>query len=85
MIKYILKENRICPQPIVWKELYEIMCKDLNENNIPKPLVLAGWNFSSNIEKSNRFIEHLKLVDFNSENRIKNFILNMIEEDWYKG
>jgi hypothetical protein len=84
MVEDIIRENRICPKPMVWKELYEIMCKDLNENNIPKPLILAGWNFSSDIEKRNRFIEHLKLIDFNSENKIKTFVLNIREEDWYK-
>jgi hypothetical protein len=85
MIDQILINNRVCPKPMIWNELYKLMCKDLTEKNISKPLILAGWNFSSDIEKRNRFIEHLRLVDFNSENKIKTFVLNIREEDWYKG
>ena len=67
---------------MIWNEFYKLMCKDFTEKNISKSLILAGWNFSSDIEKSNRFIKYLKLVDFNSENKNKTFVLKIREEDW---
>ncbi|SNR33903.1 hypothetical protein [Lutibacter flavus] len=81
----ILTNNRICPQPMIWNELYELMCEDLKVHAIPKPLILAGWNFSNDLEKSIRFREHLNLINFDSDNRIKTYILNIEEENWYKG
>jgi len=85
MINDIFRNNRVCPNPMIWNDLYKMMCEDLNEQEIPKPLILAGWNFSSDMEKLIRFKEHLSLIDFKIENRIKDFISNMKEEDWYHG
>lgn len=85
MIDDIFRNNRVCPNPMIWNDLYKMMCEDLNEQKISKPLILAGWNFSSDMEKLIRFKEHLSLIDFKTDNRIKDFILNMKEEDWYHG
>ncbi|EAQ42507.1 hypothetical protein [Polaribacter sp. MED152] len=85
MIDEILIENRICPKPMIWNEIYKLMCQELREKNIPKPLILAGWNFTTDREKKNRFMEHLNLIDLKSENKIKTFVLSINEKDWYKG
>jgi hypothetical protein len=79
----ILTNNRICPKPMIWNELYKMMCEDLKAHTIPKPLILSGWNFSSDLEKATRFREHLSLIDFNSDNRIREFVLAIKEEDWH--
>ena len=85
MIDEILITGRICPLPTVWNKLYKIMCKDIIDKEIPKPLILGGWNLSSDFEKNIRFREHLQLIDFESDNRIKNFVLSMEKDDWYIG
>jgi hypothetical protein len=45
LIAEINKNNRVCPQPLKWNELYELLLSNKKElNNKPSlPLILAAW------------------------------------------
>jgi hypothetical protein len=50
---------RVCPLPLVWakihRELSRIATKNLGVPLPPVPLILAGWNFSDDFEKNDRW------------------------------
>ena len=52
----------VCPMPIHWKEIHEILLNN-NKNNIKidNPLILAGWG-ASDKEKFERFFYHLSIA-----------------------
>ena len=83
MINEVLKSGRICLKPTYWSDFYKLLQQVTGKNDIPKPLILAGWNFTSDEEKLSRFKEHLTLVDFNSDNPLTMFLNGLTEENWH--
>lgn len=80
-VEEIMINNRICLKPMKWQELYDAVQKAYPDREFPKPLILAGWNFSSDTEKRNRFCMHL---EFAISAGVANKILEQLnEEDWY--
>jgi hypothetical protein len=59
--------RRICPHPIQWNAIYERLMKVAEERpDLPKPpipLILNGWVFSSDAEKSARWSETVKWAE----------------------
>ncbi len=58
---------RVCPLPRIWGEIYKKLCDISHKNsNIPSPpiaLILAGWNFSDDFGKKNRWDETLEWIN----------------------
>ena len=80
-VEEIMINNRICLKPMKWQELYDAVQKAYPDREFPEPLILAGWNFSSDTEKRNRFCMHL---EFAISAGVANKILEQLnEEDWY--
>lgn len=77
--------NYICPKPIKWNAIYEKLLAywGTRNNEIPKPpipLILAGWAYSTDLEKKIRWNETLDWINqyyFNSE------IIKLADEDKY--
>lgn len=54
--------NRICPNPIPWEQAYKRLTKYAESRpcvppSPPKPLILAGWAYSNDNEKAQRWQE----------------------------
>jgi hypothetical protein len=81
-MEYLIN-SRICPLPMHWNELYEILVRETGDPNVLKPLILAGWNFTSDGEKRQRFRYHLKLINKNDINPAREFMNGLKEEKWY--
>lgn len=82
-VEDIMIDDRICLKPNKWQELYVAVQDAYPERQFPKPLILSGWNFSSDIEKRNRFCMHL---EFAITAGVADDILKSVkEQDWYKG
>lgn len=58
LVAYSTSNNRICPEPIRWNQLWHILGCPSQE--LGPPLVLSGWAFSSDRDKRARFKEHLE-------------------------
>jgi len=64
-----MREEFVCPLPQIWNEIYQklIVARDNAENvSIPKPpvpLILNGWTFSSDKEKSVRWKETVEWAE----------------------
>ena len=54
--------KKICPNPQPWNKIFQSLSRYseqtlCNPKEPPKPLILAGWNFSSDLEKELRWDE----------------------------
>ena len=80
-----LKNGRICPMPIYWNDLYKIIVGVSGNSELPKPLILAGWNFTGDEAKLRRFKGHLEIIEMENITTAINFLDQLEEEAWYKG
>ena len=99
LINFLKEKNIICPLPIIWNDMYKLMVREIHtrESNwvvdtiyenygTPPPLVLNGWNFSTDDEKKERFLEHLNIANKNGKlGLIKNFLMKVKPVDFYYG
>lgn len=81
------KDGRICPQPMVWDRLWQ-MLPDRRRVGVgwepPLPLILAAWWKTSDREKRDRFHFHLRWAkEHGAVDEIANLLLNMSSEDWH--
>jgi hypothetical protein len=58
LIAYSASDNRICPIPMKWNQLW--LLYGCPSQAVGPPLILSGWAFSSDRDKRNRFKEHLE-------------------------
>ncbi len=65
----IRKEAFISPVPPVWNEIYQLLVRYW-ENDLesvgdmpPKPLILAGWSYSSDLHKAERWRSTIKWAE----------------------
>lgn len=85
-MKDYLINNRICPQPMKWNELFNILKRIVKDKNkLSPPLILAGWNFSDDCQKKDRFQEHLQLIKEENITAAIIFLDELKKEEWYKG
>lgn len=82
-VEDIMIEGRICLRPMKWNKFYELVQEKHPDRELPKPLILAGWNFSNDAEKRNRFRMHLEIGI--AAGVAEDFFEKVLEEDWYNG
>ncbi len=79
----LLINSRVCPKPVFWNQMYNMLVVSHPDIIISKPLILAAWNFTSDFEKQIRFKEHLSFVDLNFDNQLITFLNNLTEDKWH--
>jgi hypothetical protein len=81
-------EGRVCPLPRPWDRLHRHLTslKPGDADRPPVPLILAGWNFSSDSEKRMRLIDQLDWARQHGvlvEARV--FLAGLSPDDWHTG
>lgn len=80
--KYCESNNRLCPMPMKWKELYE-MLKNRRQWKPSLPLILTGWYESSPLHKYLVFQEHIQwATDNNQIEEVGRYLRSLSENDW---
>ena len=84
--KYCTSNNRVCPMPMKWNDLYQMLhnTKQIGAGYEPSiPLILNGWEMSSPLEKMLRLEEHIKWAEKQNQlDEIGGFLRSLNEEDW---
>jgi len=79
--------NRVCPQPRKWNELYKLLPNTRRVGHGWKPsipLILGSWFDSSDMQKMSRLREHIEWAhDNNCLGTICQFLENLKEEEWH--
>jgi len=81
------KNNRICPQPQKWNELYKLLPNKKRKGSgwePSVPLILAAWWDTPDISKMLRLREHLEWAGkHDCLGEIYQFLKNLDEKDWF--
>lgn len=75
--------NRICPHPARWNDVFNQLMEYAKTHRCippPKPLILAGWAFSNDLEKLRRWS---KTVNWANENGCAEIVSSLSDEDFY--
>lgn len=87
LIEYVKANNRICPQPLQWNKMYQMLknTKRIGGGWEPAaPLILAAWWETSAIQKMFRFIDHIEWAEKNGQlEEIAKFIYDLKEIEWH--
>ena len=80
-------EQRICPQPQVWNQLWELLP---NKSRVgagwepSPPLILGAWWHTSDAEKQSRFLSHIHwAAEHDSLPKVAAFIKSLVSEQWH--
>ena len=90
LIEYSSQNGRICPQPKVWKELWELLPKKTRNSSggwePPLPLILGAWWYATGLEKILRLRDHICWADEHGViDQVDTFLRDLSEEDWFHG
>ena len=81
------KNDRVCPQPQRWNELYQLLPNRQRKGNAwepPLPLILAAWWDTPALPKKLRFEEHLRWAETHGcLELIDSFICALAEDQWH--
>ena len=87
LIAYCRVNERVCPKPTLWNQLWELLP---NRKRVglawepPLPLILAAWYETPAMVKMDRLEEHIKWAGKqDSIERIATFLRGLKEEDWH--
>ena len=78
--------KRVCPMPAAWQRLYDLLIahKDANAPKPTAPLILAGWNFSSDHDKRARLREHIQWAsEHGALPAVHDFLLALPADKWH--
>ena len=84
LIQYCSDKNRVCPIPVEWKKVLDILKIRPGNPGYLTPLILGGWD-SSDKEKQERLISQIEYAASDPEmyNKIENFLLNLKNHQWH--
>ena len=86
-IAYVQAEQRICPQPLHWKTLWEMLPDKKRDGGgwkPPLPLILGGWWCTSDREKQLRLKEHIEYAAQHGVlDAVDSFLRGLAQEEWH--
>lgn len=87
LISYCRENDRVCPVPTRWNELWEMLPGKVQIGagwKPPLPLILGAWHYTSNLEKKLRLNDHIAWAeDHGVLDRISAFLRGLPETEWH--
>ena len=85
--KYCTSNNRLCPMPMKWNELYGMLNntkqKPSGEWEPSLPLILSGWEHTVPLQKYVVFKEHIQWASDNNQlGEVGKYLWSLSEDDW---
>lgn len=83
-------ERRVVPNPNAWNQLWKTLRgrtqKPSGAWEPSLPLILDGWWYSNDVQKRERFLEHLEwAVSHGQTDQMIQILRELKAEDWYYG
>jgi hypothetical protein len=87
LITYCQENGRVCPQPSLWNDFWELL-PDRNREGAgwepSLPLILAAWHHSSDADKRIRLEEHIRWAEqHNGLEQASAYLRGLSESDWH--
>jgi hypothetical protein len=87
LVAYCRKNNRVCPVPPLWNQLWNILPNRRQTPSgwePPLPLILAAWDDTTAISKMLRLEEHLDwAAKHGALEVVTQFLQGLDEADWF--
>ena len=85
-IASILVNDRVCPVPTRWNELFNLLCRVAEDKGVDPPLmplILGAWWFSSPVDKQDRLKSQLTWAsDHGALEQAMKYLARLSENDW---
>ena len=86
LLAYVQTDGRICPQPLKWKALWEMLPDKRGDDagrNPPLPLILDGWWYSTDFQKQKRLQEHIEYAaEHGVLDDVDSFLRGLPKDQW---
>jgi hypothetical protein len=86
-IKEASKNNRVCPMPMRWTQLYELLPSRKRKGagwEPAPPLILAAWHEAPSLFEVLRLKEHLEWAASHEViDQVYSFMASLTEGEWY--
>lgn len=77
------RNNRVCPRPVRWAELYQLLEGDRYQDLQPPPVERYVWTSLSQLQKRLRFREHVEWAERHGKlAEVARFMDGLAEADW---
>ena len=87
LISYCRENDRVCPKPMLWSRLWEMLPERSRVGGgwqPPAPLILAAWHEAPAMLKMTRLAEHIQwAAQHGALGKVDNFLRGLREEDWF--
>lgn len=87
LVAYCRENNRVCPMPAMWNQLWEMLPNRTRVGNGWKPslpLILAAWHDTPAMLKMLRLAEHIEwAAEHGALESVARFLRELREEDWH--
>ena len=87
VIAYCKENNRVCPVPQKWNELWEMLPSRKRKGNSwepSPPLILAAWHDTPAMLKMIRLSDHVKWAsEHEALSEVSSFLRGLKEADWF--
>jgi hypothetical protein len=87
VVKEATKNNRVCPMPQKWNELYNLLPNQSRKGNgwePALPLILGAWHDTPNLFKTIRLREHIEWASSHGElEKVDRFIVSLPKSEWH--
>lgn len=87
LLAYVQEDGRICPQPMQWKKLWEMLPdrqRDGSGWNPPLPLILGAWWEATRLEKALLLREHIVYAASHGEiDNVDTFLRRLPPDHWH--
>lgn len=87
LIAFCRQNNRVCPQPTRWQDLYELLP---NKKRVAGgwepalPLILAAWHDTPALLKMLRLAEHVEWAEKHGFlDKVATYLRTLPEDDWH--
>ena len=86
LLEYVGSGDRVCPQPLRWNQLWEMLPDRRRVGNgwePPLPLILGAWWHTTPRQKMMRLRKHIEYAEAKGAlSEVDNFLRSLPEEDW---
>lgn len=88
VIEFARADNRVCPQPQRWNELWQMLPdrQRVGAGWSPSvPFILAAWWETSDAEKQERFFSHIRYAAEHGAalDAVHSFLISLPDDQWH--
>lgn len=86
LLEYVKGGDRVCPMPVQWSELWQMLPGRQRRGSVwepPPPLIVGEWFTTPSFAKRERLAEHIRWADAHGAlAEVDRFLRALTEGDW---